>query len=55
MAYLSRMGLWGVATAFPDFDTFLESMKKRGVSFMEMLAMEMKAEGKYVARGLSFR
>lgn len=30
-------------------------MRKRGVSFMEMLAMEMKAEGKYVARGLSFR
>lgn len=55
MAYLSRMGLWGVATAFPDFDAFLESMKRRGVSFMEMLAMEMKAEGKYVARGLSFR
>lgn len=31
------------------------SMKRRGVSFLEMLAMEMKAEGKYVARGLSFR
>ncbi len=30
-------------------------MKRRGVSFLEMLAMEMKAEGKYVARGLSFR
>lgn len=28
---------------------------RRGVTFMEMLAMEMKAEGKYVARGLSFR
>jgi hypothetical protein len=25
------------------------------VSFLEMLAMEMKAAGKYVARGLSFR
>lgn len=25
------------------------------VSFMELLAMEMKAEGKYVARGLSFK
>jgi hypothetical protein len=30
-------------------------MKHRGVSFLEMLAMELKSEGKYVARGLSFR
>ena len=49
------MDLWGPGCAFPDFDSFLESMKKRGVSFLELLAMEMKAEGKYVARGLSFK
>ncbi|GIL61313.1 hypothetical protein Vafri_15702 [Volvox africanus] len=55
MAYMVRMGLWGRGTAFGDFQTFLDSMRRRGVSFMEMLAMEMKAEGKYVARGLSFR
>ncbi|GAX84898.1 hypothetical protein CEUSTIGMA_g12319.t1 [Chlamydomonas eustigma] len=55
MAYMSRMGLWGPGTAFQDFEAFLDSMKKRGVSFMELLAMEMKAEGKYVARGLSFK
>ncbi|KAG1681531.1 hypothetical protein FOA52_014037 [Chlamydomonas sp. UWO 241] len=55
MAYMARMGLWGPSTAFTDFDAFLDSMKKRGVSFMEMLAMEMKAEGKYLARGLSFK
>lgn len=42
-------------SAFPDFEQFLDSMKKRGVSFMEMLAMELKAEGNYVARGLSFK
>lgn len=29
--------------------------RDRGVSFMELLAMEMKAAGRYVARGLSFR
>lgn len=38
-----------------DFESFLNSMKSRGVSFLEMLAMELKNEGKYVARGLSFR
>eukprot|EP00878_Enallax_costatus_P032695 GHUV01035950.1.p1 GENE.GHUV01035950.1~~GHUV01035950.1.p1 ORF type:complete len:643 (+),score=180.98 GHUV01035950.1:954-2882(+) len=55
MAYMARMGLWGPASPFVDFSAFLESMKKRGVSFMELLAMEMKAAGRYVARGLSFR
>eukprot|EP00775_Hariotina_reticulata_P007699 gene7699-7898_t len=55
MAYMSRMGLWGPSSPFADFQAFLDSMKKRGVSFMELLAMEMKAAGRYVARGLSFR
>ena len=40
---------------YADFEAFLNSMKGRGVSFLEMLAMELKNEGKYVARGLSFR
>lgn len=39
MAYMTRMGLWGPTTAFADFKAFLDAMKKRGVSFMEMLAM----------------
>jgi hypothetical protein len=54
LAYMCRMGLWGPGTAFGNFDEFLASMKTRGVPFLEMLAMELKAEGKYVARGLSF-
>lgn len=55
MAYLERMGLWGPGSAFADFEAFLGAMRNRGVSFLEMLAMEMKSEGKYCARGLSFR
>lgn len=55
MAYMARMGLWGEGSPFPDFEAFLDSMKHRGVAFLEMLAMELKSEGKYVARGLSFR
>ena len=47
--------MWGTGSAFADFEAFIESMKHRGVSFLEMLAMELKSEGKYVARGLSFR
>jgi hypothetical protein len=55
MAYMERMGLWGTGSPFPDFEAFLDIMRHRGVSFLEMLAMELKSEGKYVARGLSFR
>ncbi|KAK9833324.1 hypothetical protein WJX81_006479 [Elliptochloris bilobata] len=55
LAYMCRLGLWGAGSAFKDFEAFLDTMKRRGVSFLEMLAMEMKAEGYYVARGLSFR
>ena len=55
MTYLARLGFWGKGTPFKSADTFIESMKSRGVGFLEMLAMEMKASGKYVSRGLSFR
>ena len=55
MTYLSRLGFWGKGTPFKSADRFIESMKSRGVGFLEMLAMEMKASGKYVSRGLSFR
>ncbi len=50
----AMQGLWGPGSPFTDFKAFLDSMKSRGVSFLEMLAMEMKSEGYYVARGLSF-
>jgi len=55
MSYLSRLGFWGKGTPFNGSDAFIESMKSRGVGFLEMLAMEMKASGKYVSRGLSFK
>lgn len=53
--FLCKLLPFHAGSAFPDFEQFLDSMKKRGVSFMEMLAMELKAEGNYVARGLSFK
>ncbi|ACO64342.1 predicted protein [Micromonas commoda] len=55
MAYMQRLGFWGEGTPFGDADSFIKAMKNRGVGFLEMLAMEMKASGKYVSRGLSFR
>ena len=55
MAYMRRLGFWGRGTPFQDAGAFISAMRNRGVGFLEMLAMEMKASGKYVSRGLSFR
>ena len=52
---MQRLGLWGGYSSFKDFDSFVESIKGRGVGGLEMLAMEMKASGSYVCRGLSYR
>ena len=54
MAYMDRMGFWGESTPFKNADDFIDKLRDRGVGFLEMLAIEMKASGKYVARALSF-
>ena len=55
LGYCCRLGLWGIGSAFINFESFFESLKRKGVSFLEMLAMELKKEGLYVSRGLSFK
>jgi hypothetical protein len=54
MAYANRLGLWGHMMPFPNFAAFTDNMEKRGLGALEMLAMEMKAGGMYVSRGLSY-
>eukprot|EP00961_Rhodomonas_salina_P010499 140938-Rhodomonas_salina.2 len=54
LAYCERLGLWGKGSPFTDFEGFLNVVSKRGVFFLEMLAMELKRSGAYVSRGLSF-
>lgn len=29
MAYMSRLGIWGGGTPFPDFQTFIQAVEKR--------------------------
>ncbi len=36
LAYMERLGLWGVGAAFPSFQAFLDSMKRRGITFLEV-------------------
>ena len=55
LAYCERLGLWGEGCPFSDFEAFLKVVSKKGIFFLEMLAMELKREGAYVSRGLSFK
>ncbi|KAJ1633962.1 P-loop containing NTP hydrolase pore-1-domain-containing protein [Pavlovales sp. CCMP2436] len=56
LAYMERLGQWGKDSPFgADFANFLESLEARGVGALELLAMDMKAGGMYLARSLSFK
>ncbi|CAF1235122.1 unnamed protein product [Adineta ricciae] len=54
MAYMTRLGLWGAGTSFADFNHFIQAIEQRGVGAMELVAMDMKLRGMYIARQLSF-
>ncbi|KAL2098158.1 hypothetical protein ACEWY4_007365 [Coilia grayii] len=54
MIYMSRLGIWGEGTPFKTFEDFLHAIEKRGVGAMEIVAMDMKVSGMYIARQLSF-
>ncbi|KAJ1355041.1 hypothetical protein KIN20_012161 [Parelaphostrongylus tenuis] len=55
MAYMTRLGLWGLGQAFPEFANFINAVERRGVGAMEIVAIDMKQRGLYLARQLSFR
>ncbi|PAA74115.1 hypothetical protein BOX15_Mlig015939g2 [Macrostomum lignano] len=54
MGYMTRLGLWGSGSAFPTFTEFINTIERRGIGVMELLAMDMKLRGMYIARQLSF-
>ncbi|CAN0211171.1 unnamed protein product, partial [Ectocarpus sp. 4 AP-2014] len=55
MGYMTRLGLWGDGTRFEDFPDFLKDIDARGVGAMELVAMQLKAEGMLLSRSLSFQ
>jgi hypothetical protein len=55
LLYASRLGLWGTGTAFADPSDFAKEINEGGPVAMELLAMQMKQSGKYLARALSFK
>ena len=54
LGYASRLGLWGKGTPFTDKLDFTNQIESGGVAAMELVAMNMKASGAYLARSLSF-
>ena len=54
LGYATRLGLWGHHTNYPNFESFCTTFEKKGVGAMEMLALEMKQAGCFVARTLSW-
>jgi 2'-5' RNA ligase/phage FluMu protein gp41 len=56
LGYLDRLGIWGPGTPFPTgFMQFAAEIGNNGISAMEMIARELKAQGKYLSRTLSFK
>jgi GGDEF domain-containing protein/2'-5' RNA ligase len=56
LGYLDRLGLWGAGTSFPNgFGEFAAQISGGGISAMEMVARELKAQGKYLSRTLSYK
>lgn len=54
LGYASRLGLWGPETAFPTHESFMTQIRAGGVAAMELVARDLKAQGLYLARALSF-
>lgn len=52
---LSRLGLWGRGTAFPKSADFADAMRSAGLPGMELLALNLKTEGKFLSRCLGFK
>lgn len=55
MGYMTRLGIWGKGTPFEDFPSFVQTVEKRGVGAMELVAIDLKMRGMYMARQLSFK
>ena len=54
LGYATRLGLWGPETAFPTHESFITDIRAGGVAAMELVARDLKAQGLYLARALSF-
>jgi predicted RNA methylase len=54
LGYATRLGLWGPETAFSTHESFMTEIRAGGVAAMELVARDLKSQGLYLARALSF-
>jgi len=55
LAYASRLGLWGTPEIpFATRNEFIAAIEQGGVAAMEMVCRDLKAQGLYASRSLSF-
>lgn len=54
LSFADRLGIWGPGTPFSDKAAFFNQISTGGLSTMEMVARDLKAMGRYLARTLSF-
>lgn len=55
LGYMTRLGIWGKGTAYESFNEFCSAIERRGVGAMELVAVDLKMRGSYIARQLSFK
>jgi predicted RNA methylase len=54
LMYGTRLGIWGPNTAFENSLAFATNIQAAGLASMELVARDLKAQGSYIARSLSF-
>ncbi|WP_422051136.1 strawberry notch-like NTP hydrolase domain-containing protein [Sphingomonas leidyi] len=54
LCYTSRLGLWGLGSAFDTREAFMAALGSGGIAAMEIVARDLKALGLYTARALTF-
>ncbi|CAL8469508.1 g9049 [Coccomyxa elongata] len=54
LGYMQRLGLWGPGTSFRSKAEFISLVQEQGISVMELVAMELKQSGYFLARTLSY-
>jgi hypothetical protein len=47
LGYMFRLQLWGLGTAFADFDAFQRALRRWGLGAAELLALDLKRRGLY--------
>ena len=51
--YLEGLEIWGVSSPFKTYPQLVDALKLHGMPLMELLAIEMRSSGAYIARQLS--